>query len=142
LNQHHKWFHAATNSVSIHVFEMQSFGAVELRGYLWKDGKLSHIRKAEFDVEFDDAMIQQSISVAIEDAIGRCVSVRAKTFANIKLEWDPAVYLCEAALTVEIAEETGVGWAEFCWNRSYFGLAHPCVKRFSSSGEAVATTTE
>jgi hypothetical protein len=142
LNQHHKWFHAATNSVSIHVFEMQSFGAVELRGYLWKDGKMSHIRKAEFDVGFDDAMIQQSISVAIEDAIGRYVSVRAKTFANIKLEWDPAIYLCEAALTVEIADETGVGWAEFCWNRSYFDLAHPYVKRFFSAGDAVATITE
>lgn len=138
LNQHHKWFHAVTNSVSIHVFEMQSFGAVEMRGYISKDGRMSHIRKAAFDVTFDPSMMQQAISLTVEDCAGRSVQVRAETFASIRLEWDPAVYLCEAALKVDIAGEQGVGWAEFCWNRAYFDLAQASVERFAPSG--VATT--
>jgi len=138
LNQHHKWFHAATDNISIHVFEMQFFGAVELRGYLWKDGRMSHIRKAAFEVTFDPFMMQKAINLTVEDCAGRSEYVRAEAFANIRLEWDPAVYLCESALKVSIGEEQGVGWAEFCWNRAYFDLAQKSVERFAPLG--VATT--
>jgi hypothetical protein len=130
LNQHHKWLHAVTSTQSIHIFEMQSFGSVHLRGYLWKDGVMRHIARFDYDLDYDDAMMQRLIHANIVDTDGREVSLRCRTFASIRLEWDPAVYLCEAAVQSDIDGESGVGWAEFCWNRNYFDFTRPFVSRF------------
>jgi hypothetical protein len=130
LNQHHKWFHAVTSSQSLHVFEMQSFGSTHLRGYLWQDGTMRHVTSFDYDLAYDDAMMQRSIHARIVDSDGRKADVVGETFAAIRLEWDPAVYLCEAALRTRIEGEEGVGWAEFCWNRNYFDFASQHVGRF------------
>lgn len=130
LNQHHKWFHVVTPTQSLHVFEMHSFGSVHLRGYLWKDGIMRHVDRFDCAFDYDENMMQRTIHATITDSDGRAVTVQCQTFASIKLEWDPAVYLCEAALQTELDGEAGVGWAEFCWNRNYFDFAKSHVAQF------------
>ena len=132
LNQHYKWFHAVTPSCSVHFFEMQSFGATQLRGFLWKDGVMRLLADIKYKIKFDEAMFQQEFDVTVTDIDGRSVDIACRTFTTIQLDkYDPMIYLNEAAITVEMAGETGVGWLEFCWNRNYFDFAKDYVTRFA-----------
>jgi len=130
LNQHYKWFHATTETCSIHVFEMQSFGRRQLRGFLYRDGRMEHVAEAAFDYRFDAQMMHKAVDVTVTDTAGRVARVTSTAFANIQLEFDPMVYLNEAALTLDIDGERGTGWCEFCWNRDYFRFAQEHVQRY------------
>jgi hypothetical protein len=130
LNQHYKWFHAVTPEISVHMFEMQSFGSVHVRGYVFKDGVMGNIMSTDYDITYDDAMFQQALRVTVNDSEGRTVTVNSETFATIQNAWDPEVYLNEAALKVDIEGNTGTGWVEFCWNRKYYDFAKDYVTRF------------
>lgn len=123
LNQHYKWFHATTDDCSIHVFEMQSFGRRQLRGFLYRDGEMHHVVAADFDYRLDDQMMHTDLDVRLVDEAGRKAHVLAKAFAHIQLEFDPMVYLHEAPLRLEIDGKSGTGWCEFCWNRDYVRFA-------------------
>lgn len=131
LNQHHKWIHAVTPGCSVHLFQMQSFGVIHQNGYVYRDGVLARVEAVRYHVQFDSDMSQQHIRAEVLDDEGREVTVEAETFARTQLgEWDPMVYLNEAALNVTIGAETGTGWAEFCWNRNYFDFAREYVTEF------------
>lgn len=130
LNQHYKWFHATTEHCSIHYFEMLSFGRRQLRGYLYKDGVMGHIAHAEYDFRYDEQMMQKSFQTRVRDSEGRTAFVDCKAFANIQLEFDPMVFLNEAAVTLTIDGEPGTGWCEFCWNRNYFDFARKYVAQY------------
>ena len=123
LNQHYKWFHATTAECSIHVFEMQSFGRRQLRGYLYRDGEMHHVAEVDFDYRLDDRMMQTDLDVVVVDDAGRRARVVADAIAHIQLEFDPMVYLNEAPLQLEIDGKVGTGWCEFCWNRDYLRFA-------------------
>ena len=132
LNQHYKWFHAATASCSIHFFEMHSFGTVQLRGFLYKDGVMRHLAGVEYQTVFNDVMIQQAVDVTVTDTDGRSVDVACRTFASQVLDGlDPEIYLCEAPSTAVIDGETGVAWVEYCWNRNYFDFAKQYVTQYA-----------
>ena len=94
---------------------------------------MRHVDRFDYVVDYDENMMQRSFHATITDSDGRSVTVQCQTFASIKLEWDPAVYLCEAALQTELDGEAGVGWVEFCWNRDYFDFAKQHVVRFGGS---------
>jgi hypothetical protein len=130
LNQHYKWFHATTESSSIHFFEMLSFGRRQLRGYLLKDGLMRHVAAAEYDIDYDDQMMQKAFRTTVTDTDGRKAIVDCKAFANTQVDLDPMVYLNEAAFTLTIDGQPGTGWCEFCWNRNYFDFARGYVARF------------
>lgn len=130
LNQHYKWFHAVTAQCSIHFFEMQSFGRRQLRGFLWRDGRMEHIAEVQCDYQFDEQMMHQSMQVMVVDTASRSAKIDCKAFATIQLEFDPMVYLNEAALTLTIEGEAGTGWCEFCWNRDYFRFAKSHVATY------------
>lgn len=130
LNQHHKWIHAVTPECSVHVFEMQSFGRVHRRGFVWARGALSHVAAVDQAIDYDDTMMQREYRARITDEDGRVVELTARTFASIQLRWDPEVYLNEAAAEVELDGRPGTGWLEFCWNRRYFDTAAPYVSRY------------
>lgn len=134
LNQHYKWFHATTASCSIHVFEMQSFGRRLIRGYLYRDGRMQHVAEADFDYRFDDQMMHTAMDVLIVDDAGRRAHVVAEAFANIQLEFDPMVWLNEAALTLQVDGDPGSGWCEFCWNRDYLRFARQHVLQYGHDG--------
>jgi hypothetical protein len=130
LNQHYKWFHATTESCSVHFFEMFSYGRRHLRGYLLKDGVMRHISDVRYDFKFDDQMMHKTIDAEIFDADGRIVLIKSRAYANMQLDLDPKVYLNEAALQLEIDGESGTGWCEFCWSRDYLDFAKQYVSRF------------
>lgn len=130
LNQHYKWFHAVTADCSIHFFEMQSFGRRQLRGFLWRDGRMEHVEHLDCDYRFDDQMMHQALRATVVDAAGRVAKVDCTAFATIQLEFDPMIYLNEAALTLSIDGQAGTGWCEFCWNRDYFKFAQKLVGQY------------
>ncbi|MBA2935523.1 hypothetical protein HZF05_15660 [Sphingomonas sp. CGMCC 1.13654] len=131
LNQHYKWFHVTTQSVSVHFFEMLCFGRVELRGYLFKDGVMHHIETVDYDIDYDAEMMQKGFRVTVKDEAGRSVFVDCKSYANYQLDLDPEVLLNEAILEAKIGGEDGTGWLEFCWSRAYLAYAKPFVGRFA-----------
>jgi hypothetical protein len=133
LNQHYKWIHLVTANTSIHFFEMQSFGRVHINGFMWKDGVMRHLAKVDYDIVYDETMWQKEFVVRATDSDGRQVTVNCKTFAKTQLTWTPGVYLNEAAVTLEMDGQSGVGWVEFCWNRDYFDFAKEHVVRFGNS---------
>jgi len=130
LNQHYKWFHAVTNNCSVHFFEMESFGRRQLRGFLWRDGQMEHLATLECDFCYDEHMMQRSLQIHVVDQAGRVANISANAFADIQLEFDPMVYLNEAALRLDVDGEQGVGWCEFCWNRDYFNFARDYVGKY------------
>ena len=130
LNQHYKWFHATTEHCSIHLFEMLSFGRRQLRGFLYRDGVMRHITAADYDFRYDDQMMQKSFHTTVTDTDGRTAFVDCQAFANIQLEFDPMVYLNEAAMTLTIDGKPGTGWCEFCWNRNYLDFARQHVEKY------------
>ena len=133
LNQHYKWVHLVTANTSVHFFEMQSFGRVHIRGFLWKDGVMRHLAHVSYDIAYDETMWQKQFDVRATDTDGRFVTVNCKTFAKTQLDWTPGVYLNEAAVTLEMDGQSGVGWVEFCWNRDYFDFAKQHVVRFGAT---------
>lgn len=130
LNQHYKWFHAVTQACSIHFFEMESFGRRQLRGYLFRDGVMEHLTHVQCDFSLDDQMMHKALTVEAVDAAGRIAKIDCEAFANIQLEFDPMIYLNEAALSLSIDGQAGTGWCEFCWNRDYFRFAQQYVTRY------------
>lgn len=132
INQHHKWVHATTPDCSIHFFEMQSFGATHLRGYLFRDGVMRHLTQVDYAMTYDDSLMHQTLCATVTDTDGRTATIDARSFATIRLDsYDPKVYLHEAALDLEIDGTRGTGWAEYCWNRDYAEFAQDYVMRFA-----------
>ena len=130
LNQHYKWFHATVEGTSIHFFEMLSFGRRQLRGYLFRDGAMRHVADVEYEISYDDQMMHTALQARVTDTDGRTAIVHSKTLASAQMEFDPMIYLNEAALTLEIDGQSGTGWCEFCWNRNYFDFARGYVSRY------------
>lgn len=130
LNQHYKWFHATTPVAAVHFFEMQSFGAKHIRGFVFKDNAMGQVTSVRHEYLFDDTMHHTAINVIAEDDLGRSTLVECKTFARYRFEVDPMVQLNESATTVTIEGQSGVGWCEFCWNRDYLDFARQHVTRF------------
>jgi len=130
LNQHYKWFHATTGNSSLHAFEMQAFGRTHLRGFLYRDGIMRHISHVDYAFSYNDQMMQQAIQVRVTDSDNRIANVDSHALAHVQLELDPMVYLNEAALSLTIDGESGIGWCEFCWTRSYFNFAREYVTRY------------
>ena len=134
LNQHYKWLHATSANCAIHVFEMQSFGRRQLRGFLFRDGEMHHVVEADFDHRFDDQMMQTAVDVVIVDDAGRRARIVGQAIANIQLEFDPMVWLNEAPLKLEIDGQAGTGWCEYCWNRDYLRFARQHALQYGNGG--------
>ena len=117
--------------MSVHFFEMMSFGKVETRGYLYKDGVMQHIEAIDYEIDYDDDMMHDRFRVTVTDMQGRSVFVDCKAFAKYQADLDPVVALNEAVVTVTINGEEGTGWCEFCWTRDYLNFARPYVRRFA-----------
>lgn len=71
-----------------------------------------------------------AFNAQLDDDMGRTTLVTCKTFGKFNYETDPKILLRESAITVQIGEESGTGWCEFCWNRDYLEFAKPYVQQF------------
>jgi len=130
LNQHYKWFHAITEDVCVHVFELQFYGRIHQQGFLFKDGLMHQIISVEHDYSFDSNMMHQAIQMRVRDSAGREVIIDSKTFAALPVDYDPVVILHEAAQSCTIEGKAGVGWCSFCWNRDYLAHAKEYVQKY------------
>ncbi|MFW2829427.1 DUF7064 domain-containing protein [Sphingomonas sp. ID0503] len=130
LNQHYKWFHATTQTSAVHFFEMQSFGAVHVRGFVFKDGVMSQVASVAHEYVFDDDMHHISIDVVVVDDLQRVTRVECETFAKYQFNADPKIVLKESATIVKVDGVGGVGWCEFCWNKDYYDLARIHAEEF------------
>jgi len=130
LNQHYKWIHATTGDSSFHLFEMQSFGRTEVRGFLFKDGVMRHIAAVDYDFVYDAGMIQKTFSIRITDTDNRISQVDYQIFASIQLDIDPQNYINTAGATIVFDGTPGMGWCEFSWNKNYFDFAKTFVTEY------------
>jgi len=128
LNQHYKWFHATTEHVAAHFFEMQSFGRVHQLGYVFKDNHMAEITNLKHDFIFDEDMHHRSIYVVATDSSGRTTSINCERIAKFTYPVDPMIQLNESPIAVEIEGRKGSGWCEFCWNANYLEFAKQHVE--------------
>lgn len=132
LNQHYKWVHVVTGETCLHLFELQSFGRLDTRGYLYRDGKLAHLVSADYDYEFNDEMLQTKFGGTFTDSLGRSARMTGEAFVNYCYPLDPEIYLNYGMMAAEIDGSKGSAWVEFCWNRSYYDFAKDYAKRFGN----------
>lgn len=129
LNQHYKWVHATTGDSSMHFFEMQSFGRTEVRGFLFRDGVIRHIKTIDYDFTYDDDMLQQTFNVTVTDDAGRKSQIAYKIFRMLKSDYDNVV-INTGCSTIDFDGVAGVGVCEFSWNKDYFDYARQHCARF------------
>lgn len=131
LNQHYKWYHATTAESAVHFFEMQSFGKVNVRGYVFKDGQMAEVRGLDYDYTFDENMHHSTFDVTVTDSAGRDTRIDAVIYAKFTYPVDPMIQLNEGATTVTIDGVPGSGWCEFCWNKEYLDFARQYAAQYA-----------
>ena len=68
--QHWRWFEGqAGPDLSVHFFEIHSEGIVHLRGYIYKEGRMSEVTSVDFEYERDRALKQKSFKAVVHDAV-------------------------------------------------------------------------
>lgn len=118
--QHWKWLHAqAGPELCVHFWEMHARGRTELRGYVFRDGRMAEVDSLEVDFDKDAQFRQTRIDAVVHDTAGRKTRVKGNFFAHYALIPGPHTTLNEGALRCEIDGKAGVGWSEFMWPTPY-----------------------
>lgn len=118
--QHWKWLHAqAGPGLCVHFWQINARGRTDLRGYIFRDGRLAEIETVEVDFEVDEQYRQKRISARLRDSAGRSAVVSGEFFAYYFLIPGPHTTLIEGGLQCTIDGQPGVGWAEFMWPTAY-----------------------
>jgi len=113
---HWKWLVTqAGPDAAVHVFQMFVRGKVELRGYVFKEGRMSEVTGFDCDFTLDDELRQKTLVCDVHDAIGRTTRIESTCFAVQLLAPEPHIFLYEGALDLTIDGNKGVGWVEFMW---------------------------
>lgn len=113
---HWKWLVAQSGSdIALHVFQMFVRGKIELRGFVFKDGKQAEVTDFDCMFEIDGELRQQSLDGTITDALGRKTIFTSTCFAVQPLLPEPGTCLYEGALDMVIDGRKSVGWVEFKW---------------------------
>lgn len=119
--QHYNWFEgkSADGQISIHYWHYFALGRYNLRGYVCKEGVLAEITDIKTDVQFDQALWQQSMTTTVYDELGRTTSVTAEFYAHHPLIPEPEIELREGAARASYDGEDGYAWLEVCWPADY-----------------------
>ncbi|MGD9664914.1 MAG: hypothetical protein AB7U34_06890 [Novosphingobium sp.] len=116
IAHHWKWLVAQSGSdIALHVFQMFVRGKIELRGFVFKDGKQAEVTDFSCDFELDDHLNQKSLNGTITDNLGRETVFTSTCFAVQPLHPEPANCLNEGALDMVIDGKPSLGWVEFKW---------------------------
>jgi hypothetical protein len=121
-SQHWKWLHAQAEGICVHAWQINVYGRTDLRGYVFRDGRMAEVTAIETDFEADGQWHQTSIESLVHDSAGRVTRVSGKFFAVFPFPPGPQTMLNEGAMTCEIEGKPGVGWVEMQWPADY--LAH------------------
>jgi len=118
--QHWKWLHAqAGPEICVHFWKIEARGRTDLRGYVFRDGRMAEVMSVDIDFETDGQYRQTGIDVIVNDTAGRSTRVAGSFFAHFPLLPGPHTTLNEGAMRCEIDGKPGVGWVEFMWPTSY-----------------------
>jgi hypothetical protein len=118
--QHWKWVHAQCGpDVSVHFWEVEAMGKTELRGYVYKDKRMSVVTKVDVDFDFVGKLDAERWSATVTDADQRVTTLEVKVVSRFQLNPDPACCLNEHAGSAVIDGKPGVAWMEMMWPESY-----------------------
>jgi hypothetical protein len=121
--QHYKWFQGqAEGDVSVHFWQLEALGRIELRGYVHKDGLLAEVTDLAIDWQPDAEFKHHAYQARLLDEAGRTTHVEVEVFAHYPLVPDPALVLLEGPGRARIDGKPGLGWMEMGWPTDY--LAH------------------
>lgn len=120
--QHYKWFEATTDSAAVHVLDISGLGQNTTMGYVYKEGTMSPVRSAQWEVDYDQDNFQTSIRLDVLDEAGRATTVLGRTYATFEFPVSPTTTLLDAVLRVELDGESGGGFADWLWPKDY--LSH------------------
>lgn len=118
--QHWKWLHAqAGPETCVHFWQWTARGRTELRGYVFREGRMAEVDTVDIDFSVDANYGQKDIDAIVKDTAGRTTRVKGQFFAVYALIPGPHTTLNEGAMRVEIDGKPGVGWSEFMWPTPY-----------------------
>ncbi len=118
--QHWKWLHAqAGPETCVHFWQINARGRTDLRGYVFRDGRMAEVDAVEVDFDVDDQYRQTRIDALVHDTAGRSTRVLGEYYAHFPLIPGPHTTLNEGVMTCSIDGKPGVGWSEFQWPTAY-----------------------
>lgn len=118
--QHYRWLQAnAGPETSIQFTQDFVLGHTNVRGYVFRDGKMAQITSVECDYDLGDDMVHTSFEAVIEDDIGRTTVVRGRTYAHMEFPFQPTTTLIVTSQTVEIEGQPGTGQFDLLWSQDY-----------------------
>ena len=118
--QHWKWLHAqAGPELCVHFWQIHARGRIDLRGYVYRDGRMAEVDSVEVDFGVDQRYLQTHIEAILHDTAGRSTRVTGEFFANVPFIPGPHTTLNEGAMSCQIEGRTGAGWCEFMWPTAY-----------------------
>lgn len=117
--QNWKWLHAQAGETCVHFWQINARGRNELRGYVFRDGRMAEVTSAEVDFDADDQYRQTRIAADVQDTAGRSVRVEGEYFGVFPFHPVPSCTLNEGAMSCTIDGRRGVGWSEFMWPTAY-----------------------
>ncbi|OAO00782.1 hypothetical protein A8B75_17940 [Sphingomonadales bacterium EhC05] len=118
--QQYEWFVGQVDDkVSVHFWRFNALGKENIRGYVFKDGKMSRIATIDNDVTYGNQFWQESYKTRLTDEAERETLIEGNVFGCNTLAPDPKCSLNESGATVTIDGQKGVGWMECCWPTEY-----------------------
>jgi hypothetical protein len=118
--QHWKWVQAqAGPDVALHFWLVEVAGRTELRGYVFKGGRMAVVTDVNFQFSYAGKLDVDRYQATITDADGRVTAMSVEVFARFAMFPDPACCLNEQAGSAVIDGKPGVSWIEMMWPASY-----------------------
>ena len=119
--QTYNWFEGQSKdgNTVVHYWRYFALGKENLRGYVVKNGEMAEITHIETEVQFSDALWQQSLNTTLQDELGRTTTITTEFFAHYALHPADSCVLREAAGKANFDGQEGVGWLEVFWPSDY-----------------------
>jgi hypothetical protein len=118
--QHYKWVHAqAGKDVSVHFWIVEAMGRTELRGYVFKAGRMALVTDVKFQFDYTGAMETQRFEATVTDADQRITTMTVQIVSRFLMYPEPNACLFENAGSAVIDGQPGVGWIEMFWPEAY-----------------------
>jgi hypothetical protein len=118
--QNWKWVQAQSGKdVAVHFWIMEALGKTELRGYVFKENRMSLVTHVDFEFVYEGALNAKHWSAKVTDADQRVTTLGVEVVSRFVLNPDPACCLNEHAGRALIDGNPGVAWIEMMWPESY-----------------------
>ena len=118
--QHWKWVQGqAGPDFSIHFFDILVAGKNHIRGYIYKDGKMTEVTSVECEFEHEKALAPITMKAVVHDDAGRTVRITGKKVASYPFLIGPQTINIQSGMSYEFDGVPGVGWFELSWPKAY-----------------------